>query len=385
MPTSKGKNFLYRLALPLLSPSVSACCDVAVTGHEIVNRRKLSAVIRRNHISGAAIYLESENDSSTVFSKAIHTSLVPNETTFFRVASITKMATALLTAVLMDQGILDPHRPVSEMLPDGNSISGLRNIYLHHLLSHTSGIQDPPNLEHLLIARTPFHDVLSSSLRSAPDSVFRYSNLGFGLIGSVLEYVLKETAESVFRHYLFEPLQMNATLEGCHLPEDEIMPVVRMLPYRKDNMIRITQLGRIPLEKPDPALHYGHTAGSMYTDISSLARLVSCIRDGGSPVLTAEYRNYMKEEISHYGKISPTLSYGRGLLLIRDRRISEGTVYGHQGFAYGCVDGAFWEEKTGNMLITLNGGSSELRSGRLGRSNLDFCRWAFRKELAQWK
>ena len=123
----------------------------------------------------------------------------------------------------------------------------------------------------------------------------------------------------------------------------------------------------------------------MYTDLPSLTRLVCCIRDGGDPLLSRQYSGYMKKEVSSYGSLSPTLAYGSGLLIIRDRRISDAPVFGHQGFAYGCVDGAFWEETTGNIIISLNGGCSEARTGRLGIANLDLCRWTFRKEMPQWK
>ena len=90
-------------------------------------------------------------------------------------------------------------------------------------------------------------------------------------------------------------------------------------------------------------------------------------------------------EHASYGNFSQTLSYGLGLLRISDPVLSDGIIYGHQGFAYGCVDGAFWEESTGNILLSLNGGCSESRSGRFGTANLDLCRWAFRKELPVWK
>ena len=73
-----------------------------------------------------------------------------------------------------------------------------------------------------------------------------------------------------------------------------------------------------------------------------------------------------------------------GVLRILDPAISGSLVYGHQGFAYGCADGAFWEADTGRIMITLNGGCSEARSGRLGLANRDFLRWAFRKELPSW-
>ena len=149
--------------------------------------------------------------------------------------------------------------------------------------------------------------------------------------------------------------------------------------------MRITKLGRIPLGSPDPLFHYGHTAGSMYTDLPSLVRMTLCIRDGGSPFLSPKYSGIMQKEMASYGSLSPTLSYGSGLLIIRDKRISDSVVFGHQGFAYGCVDGSFWEASSGRILVSLNGGCSEARSGRIGLANLDFCRWAFRKELPEWK
>ena len=92
----------------------------------------------------------------------------------------------------------------------------------------------------------------------------------------------------------------------------------------------------------------------------------------------------MRTPVTSYGPASPTLSYGHGLLIVDDRRISPKKILGHQGFAYGCGDGAFWEDETGRLIIFLNGGCSEARSGRLGSANRDFLTWAFRKELPSW-
>ncbi len=385
MPTSKAKNLIYRLVFPILSPAVPAAPVAAVKGHAIDHSDSLVSVIRRNHISGGAFFLRSQDCFTSVFTKAVHTKLVPDEHTFFRVASITKMATALLAVHLMDLGLLDPESPVSELLPDGKSVPELSGIRITHLLSHVSGIADPPDLEQLLIRKIPYSKAVSGCRIHEPGQVFRYSNLGFGLLGCIFESVLNRPLGDIYRDCLFRPLEMNATLEACTVQEERIMPVIRMLPYNDGTGLRITRLGRIPLNEPDPYLHYGHTAGSMYTDLPSLSRMLICIRNGGAPFLSPKYAGYMQRQMAVYGSVSPTLSYGSGLLQIRDKRISDSTVYGHQGFAYGCVDGAFWEESTGNMMISLNGGCSEARTGRLGIANLDLCRWAFRKELPGWK
>ena len=146
----------------------------------------------------------------------------------------------------------------------------------------------------------------------------------------------------------------------------------------------LTPRGSKQLTEADPLRHYGHTAGSMYTDIASLQTMFHVLISGENGFLSGYILSEMKKEHAVYGKLSPTLSYGLGLLIVKDPSVSNSRILGHQGFAYGCVDGAFWEESTGRLLITLNGGCSEARSGRLGLSNRDFMRWAFRKELPSW-
>ena len=384
MPASRSKNLLYRAALPFLSPAVPADPVVSVKGHTLASEKKLLRLIRRNHISGAALCLQSGSETSMVFTRAVHTDLIPDEHTYFRVASITKTATALLCTHLMDRGLLDPDKPVCELRPGCAGLPELEGIRLRHLLSHTSGLSDPQGLEELLLKKTPLPEALSGCRKHEPGETFLYSNLAFGLIGSLLESVFGRPVEKIFREYLFQ-LRLNATLAGSSIPADRIIPVIRMLPHHAGSSIRVTRLGRFPLDCADPLHHYGYTAGSMYIEPESLLRLTACVRDGGAPLLSPRYMDYMKKEVVSYGAVSPTLSYGFGLLIVRDRRISDSTVFGHQGFAYGCVDGAFWEESTGNILISVNGGCSEARTGRFGIANLDLCRWAFRKELPLWK
>ncbi len=162
------------------------------------------------------------------------------------------------------------------------------------------------------------------------------------------------------------------------------MPVTRVLPYAVGKDVVITKLGSRPLLSPDPLRHYGHTAGSMYTDILSLQKLLDTLVRDDADYLSAPMKAEIRRQHASYGSLSPTLSYGLGLLRIDDPSVSDSPVYGHQGFAYGCVDGAFWEENTGRSVIMLNGGAGEARTGRLGLLNRDILRWAFRKELPAW-
>lgn len=382
MPTSRSKNALYRLALPFLSPRAPGHPLSGREGHDLAFPEALEKLIRKHHITGGAFLFRESDASAMAFSASFHARVSASSTVYYRVASVTKMATALLCFRLSDQGLLDLSAPLSAYLPEAESLPDLRGVRITHLLSHTSGLADPPALESLLLRRAPFPEAVSGARVSEPGSAFRYSNLGFGLLGCVFESILDLPLGQIYQQYLFEPLEMNASIEGCRLPQGSIMPVSRLLPWHEGSALTVPELGRIPLESPDPLTHYAHSAGSMYTDLPSLEKLLLHIRDRDQSLPSSSAS--MRTKQAEYGALSPTLSYGSGLLIIRDPRLSSGPVYGHQGFAYGCVDGAFWEEETGRIMISLNGGCSEARTGRLGLSNFDLCRYAFRKELPAW-
>ncbi len=384
MPSTKIKNLAYRVLLPFQAPAADRNPVSEVSDHPLASQKDLIRLLRKHRVLGGSVLVAAGNSQARVLSRCSATGQCAEGDSMFRVASITKTATAMVALRLRDQGLLDLSEPVSRLLPDGKDLPDLHGITLLHLLSHTSGLADPPNLEKLLESEAPYCEAVRGARFAEPGSCFRYSNLGFGLIGCVLEAVSGQPLGLLFEKELFEPLGMNATLEGCRLPPDSIMPVMRVLPYRPGSGLTVTALGKILLGSPDPLRHYGHTAGSMYTDIVSLKKMLACLRDGGAPILSPDSASAMKEPHASYGKLSPTLSYGLGLLIVRDPAISPGRILGHQGFAYGCADGAFWDEVTGRIMIILNGGCSEARTGRLGLCNRDMLRWAFRKELPQW-
>ena len=384
MPTTRIKNALYRILLPFFAPRCGKDPVSACSGHDIHDLAHYSKLIKKHHVLGSAAYLSSDNLSAQIYTSSNNPAHHAYPETFFRVASITKIATSILVMRLSEKGFISLDVPVSSFFPADEKQSIPEDISLYHLLSHTSGLVDPPDLEEKLEAGIPFTEFLPFAQHFPAGQSFHYSNLGFGLIGCILESVVSMPVGEIYKQFLFEPLHLNATLEGCLLPPESIMPVTRILPWRKGNDLIVTKLGSKPLLHTDPLRHYGHTAGSMYIDILSLEKLLHVLSDHNHQFLSDHSVSGMKIKYASYGSVSPTLSYGLGLLRIDDAYISDSCIYGHQGFAYGCADGAFWEEKTGRMFLFVNGGCSEARCGRLGHANRDFLHWAFRKELPSW-
>lgn len=386
MPSTPLKNLIYRLALPFFAPTPHKQMKHLETGKPLMHLPYYEHLLVKHRVLGASLLLQDGDQTAQVHTTVYSPRHVANETTLYRVASITKMATALVTLMCVDEGCFTLDTPIRPLLPDTDNADALDGMTVRHLLCHTSGLHDTSEVDHALRNGYSYdmllngHDVVSSQ----PGAQMAYCNFGFGLLGCILENTTGLCISDLFRVKLFEPLGMRATLDASTLDESTIMPISRVLPYKKGNDVTITRLGRIPLTQPDPLRHFGHTAGAMYTDVPSLSRLLDLI--GGMGMF--EGKRLISEnlmlEMTRVQASTPTRTYGLGLVLLNRSGISEHRLLGHQGFAYGCVDGAFIEEGTGRKVIFLNGGASEARDGKLGLVNQDVLTWAFRKEFPTW-
>lgn len=393
MPTTPMKNLLYRAALPLLGPRVGGHMTHTVTGHDVQCMKCYQKLLTRHCVMGSSL-LMADGEMRTQIDTTVKTGGVchaPAADTIYRVASITKMATALVALRLVESGAFTLDTLAANLLPQGEGTKQLAGITVRQLLCHTSGLRDTPAVDAALAKGGTFHDVLKTPgvCVTRPGEAFAYCNFGFGLLGCVIEQVTGKPVSAAFDELLFRPLGMEATLDATALDETRVMEIVRVLSRRRQKGVRITSLGRIPLTEADPLRHFGHTAGAMYTTCEGLSRLMTLLAQdgmfGGKRLLTAESIAEMTKEQASYGALSPTMRYGLGLVLIDDPVICGERIIGHQGFAYGCVDGAFITRDTKRQVIFLNGGASEARTGRLGLVNRDVLRWALRKELPRWK
>ena len=108
--------------------------------------------------------------------------------------SMSKTVTAAAVLRLADSGLLDLDDPVSRYVDD---LPYGSNVTIRHLLTHTAGIPNPIPLRwaHLTTEHASFDEsaALSGRLRdnatlsSQPGERFRYSNLGYWLLGPVVE------------------------------------------------------------------------------------------------------------------------------------------------------------------------------------------------------
>ena len=141
-----------------------------------------------------------------------------------RIASISKLVTALGVMRLVDQGKLDLDRDVSDYLGWRlrNPAFPERPITLNLLLSHRSSLLDGEDL-YLIPLGTTLRERLADPRvwdpKHAPGSDwFHYTNLNFPVIGSVIEAVMGVRFDVAMSRLVLKPLKLDACFNwgaGC--------------------------------------------------------------------------------------------------------------------------------------------------------------------------
>jgi CubicO group peptidase (beta-lactamase class C family) len=141
------------------------------------------------------------------------------EDTIFDMASLTKcLATATAVMQLYEQGKVQFDDPVQNYLPDFNTANDPQRakVTIRMLLTHTSGekddvdLKDPWGLERA-DKTEGVHRALTTPLESGPGEVFRYSDINFILLGTLIEKVTGEALDVYVQEHVFEPLGMKDT------------------------------------------------------------------------------------------------------------------------------------------------------------------------------
>ena len=139
-----------------------------------------------------------------------------------RIASISKLVTALGVMRLVEAGKLDLDRDVSEWLgwrlrhPNHPDVP----ITLRLLLSHQSGLMDGGELYVIPLGETVrgrLADPRVWDRDHAPGTFFRYTNLNFPVVASVMEAATGERFDRLMTRIVLQPLRLDACFNwsGC--------------------------------------------------------------------------------------------------------------------------------------------------------------------------
>jgi len=264
----------------------------------------------------------------------------------FQIGSLSKMFTGIIVKSLVAEGKMDLNASIVDYLPKAmteKTINKLRPITLRDVLHHRSGLprsskvilKNKKGNDAYLYGYTEEHfyeDLHKLKLKSKPGEEFRYSNLGYGLVGYMAESATGMSYEELLQKYVSVPFGLKNT--STLRPSQNLVQ-----PYRKDNREVETQawnLGKCV------------AGGGIYMSIDDISKL-----------LKQQMSVYQNQETS-----SP-------LYVTKDKRPDTGIAYGFGLFDFdngdfghdGDLDGFasnYWlrpEAKMGFTFLTSSGGN----------------------------
>ncbi len=136
----------------------------------------------------------------------------------FRMASITKQFTALLTVLAAEESKLSLTDSLVRFFPELTD-PGWQKITIHQLLTHTSGLPHNEGIANYwniksflpLSEHQATAEIFGLKLTAEPGEVTHYSSPGYFLLVSVLEKVYQDTYPAILSRKITVPLQLAST------------------------------------------------------------------------------------------------------------------------------------------------------------------------------
>ncbi len=181
--------------------------------HLMLNK-KLQKLCKRNKVTGANVALY--NDKEILYSynygyanKAEN--IKSTNDSLYMIGSNTKVMTAIGILKLMEDGKLSLNDDIKKFIPEFEVKSNFEydKITIENLLMHRSGIVC--DLFHLILDRTrDYHEVIEelkeTYLTSIPDHMFSYSNIGYTLLGIIIERISGLSYTDYIKKVIAKPL-----------------------------------------------------------------------------------------------------------------------------------------------------------------------------------
>lgn len=234
-----------------------------------------------------------------------------NTNTTYHAFSLTKTFTALAILQLAEQNKLDIEDPVVNHLPGFYFGS---DITIRHLLNHTAGIANPIPIswihlleEHANFNRDEYFEPIMAKnrrVKSKPNERFMYSNLGYIVLGQLIEKVSGQAYEEYVEEHIIAKLGL--TKEG--LGFTIAAPEHHATGYHKKNSFFYLILGLFmdkskffdktegPWKSLKPFYLNGAPYGGLIGKPMAFVRYIQALLQEDSPLLSESYKALLFRE-----------------------------------------------------------------------------------------
>ena len=202
-------KFLLSLLLSVLIKNA-----IADDGAEQALANDINAILKKNQFSTIAGIAYVAIDDQVVVNQGLGFADVEKKipfkaTTMTTVGSITKQFTGAAISKLEMQGKLTTEDKISQHLP---GLKGaISEVTLHELLTHTAGITEETGRDDAPMTKQGLIEHLNKQQLAFPRGEHHYSNLGYSLLGMVVEGVSGKPLDVYLAENFFDAIGMKNT------------------------------------------------------------------------------------------------------------------------------------------------------------------------------
>ena len=176
----------------------------------------VEAALKRGDCPGAVVLVVHKDEvvlRKAYGNRAVEPDKLPmTADAIFDLASLTKpIATGTSIMMLIEKGMLRPEDKVAKHWP-AFAANGKGDVTIAHLLLHTSGLTaDNAEADYKDGREKALERIAALKLEAPPGTRFKYSDVGFIVLGELVEKVGGVSFERFAKQHVFEPLKMNDT------------------------------------------------------------------------------------------------------------------------------------------------------------------------------
>lgn len=357
----------HRLAAVCAGVLLSLGCLPSAIGHDLeANLRELMSAHETVGLSVAVV-----KDNAVVYRTSLgwkdrdkQTPLAVDDV--FRIASISKSFAAIAILQLVEQGKLSLEDDVGDLIgfPVRNPAFPERVITLGMLLNHSSSITDGPQYGSLDVINPGMGAAWQASYASrAPGAQYEYSNLGYNMVGTIVERVSGQRFDAYVKTHVLEPLG----LHGGYVPETlDAQRFAQIYAYREGKGFELSERAYAPYGERLLGYRMGYSTpmlsptGGMKISAPDLAQYMLMHMNLGQwkgvRLLTTKHARQMQ---------TPTISMdandGYGLALRTDSSLIPGQrMIGHTGSAYGLYSSMFFDAQRKYGFVVITNGTRDM-------------------------
>jgi len=272
--------------------------------------------------------------------------------TIYDVASLTKvMATTAMAMALYQEAKLDLDEPVVDQLTEFAASEDIRHAFItaRMLLAHTSGLPGVINLyERCFLPNEVLEAVHRMPLVTDPGKKMEYSDVGFILLGELLQRISGERLDQFCEKRFYQPLGMWHTRFKPPVEwKQNIPPTENEKHYRR----RVIQ-GEVHDENAAALGGVGGHAG-LFSMASEVARFALCMLNAGEPIFQQPTVELFTSR-SSVRKVSPpessrALGWDTPSPPSSSGRFFSTRAFGHLGF----TGASLWIDPEHDLSVTL--------------------------------